>query len=75
MKCNGRGVAPKHALAACGQDGVLRVHDLGTAGATFVNGAPVRWSKLHPDDELYLGEVGLRVRLDYERLCIPFDNF
>jgi serine/threonine protein kinase len=72
---DGRAVAPKHALLLCGQDGVWRVYDLSTAAATFVNGAAVRRAKLYPDDELYFGEVGLRVTLDYDRPKTAFDQF
>ena len=75
LRCHGRGVSPKHALAACGQDGVWRVFDLGTVGTTFVNGAAVRRARLHPNDELYIGGVGLRVGLDYAPLRIAFDQF
>ncbi len=75
MQCDGRAVAPKHALLVCGQDGVWRAFDLSTAGVTFVNGTPVRRTKLYPDDELYFGEVGVRVELDYTRPQSAFDQF
>jgi len=75
LKCDGRAVAPKHALVLCGQDGVWRVFDLSTAGATFVNGEPVRRAMLYPDDEVYFGEVGHRVRLDFAPSKTRFDQF
>jgi serine/threonine protein kinase len=75
MPCDGKAVSPKHAMLLCGQDGIWRVYDLSTAGATFVNGAIVRRSKLYPEDELYFGDVGLRVELDYTQPMTTFNQF
>jgi serine/threonine protein kinase len=75
VHCGGAGVARKHALLTCGVEGVWRVFDLRSLGGTWVNGTPVDRAKLYPDDELYLGECGFRVGLEYRRGGRTLDEF